>query len=108
MCNLTSLVTTTGYAIWMGYILPELGQPIDEPMTIFGDNQAALSLLAEKRHTWMSQHLEPIDSRLRYWVKTKRMKFAYVSTQANWADCLTKALPRPAFVKCCEAMGLHG
>ena len=95
-------------AIWMGYILPELGQPVDKAMTIFGDNQAALSLLAKKRHTRMSQHMEPTDSRLRHWVKTKRMRFEYVRTQANLADCLTKALPRLALVKCCEAIGLHG
>ena len=93
-------------AIWMGYVLPELGQPLQGPITVFGDNQAALSLLAEKRHTKMSQHMEPIDSRLRWWVSEKRLRFVYVATSDNLADCLTKALPRPALSKCCAGMGL--
>ena len=93
-------------AIWMGYVLPELGQSLTGPVTIQGDNQAALSLLSERRHTKMSQHMEPIDSRLRHWVAEGRLRFVYVSTTANWADCLTKALPRPALVKCCVGMGL--
>ena len=93
-------------AIWMGYVLPELGQPLQGPITVFGDNQAALSLLAEKRHTKMSQHMEPIDNRLRWWVSEKRLQFVYVATASNLADCLTKALPRPALSKCCAGMGL--
>ena len=38
-------------AISMGYVLPELGQSLTGPVTIQGDNQAALSLLSEQRHT---------------------------------------------------------
>ena len=60
----------------MGYILPELGQPVIDILTIFGHNQAAVSLLAEKRHTRMSQHMEPIDSGLRHWIKERRIKFS--------------------------------
>ena len=95
-------------AVWMGYILPELGQPIQDVLTISSDNQAALSLLAEKQHTHMSQHMEPIDSQQRWWVKQGRIRFSYVCTQDIWVDCLTRALPRAALEKCCAAMGLSG
>ena len=94
-------------AIWMGYILPELAQTLAGSITVFGDNQAALSLLAEKRHTKMSQHMEPIDSRIRWWVQERRLRLVYVATQENWADCLAKALPRPVLAKCCIVMGLY-
>ena len=92
-------------AIWMGYVLPELGQPLAGPVTVLGDNQAVLSLLSERRHTKISQQLEPIESRLRWWVSQDRLQFVYVSTTENCVDCLKKALPRPALVKCCRGMG---
>ena len=53
----------------------EFAQPIESPKTVLSDNQAALSLLAEKWHTKMSKNMEPIDSRLRSWVSEKRLCF---------------------------------
>ena len=68
----------------MGYLLPVLAQVLDGPVTVFGDIQAALSLLAEQRHTEkMIQHMEPIESRLRWWVQEGRLKFVYVKTDVN-------------------------
>ena len=32
--------------MWMGFILPELGQPVEDVIAIFSDNQTAPSLLA--------------------------------------------------------------
>ena len=61
-------VSAGRFAILMGYVPPELGQPVPDVITIFKDNQAVLSLLAQKRHARMSQHTEPIDNRVRWWV----------------------------------------
>ena len=45
-------------AIWMGNVLPKLAYVFGGPITMFGHNQAVLSLLAERRHARMSQHME--------------------------------------------------
>ena len=39
--------------IWMGHVLRSFAQMIESAITVLGDNEATLSLLAEKRHTKM-------------------------------------------------------
>ena len=70
-------------AIWMGYVLPKLLRVLEGPVTVFRENQAALSLLVERCHKRMSQHLEPIESRLQWWVQEYCLQFVYVETDAN-------------------------
>ena len=45
-------------AVWMGHILPALAQPLAGPNAVHMDNQAVLSLLAERRYLRMSKHME--------------------------------------------------
>ena len=40
------------------------------------------------------------------WVEAKRIVFDFVPTTENWADCITKALPKPVLLKCLPGMGM--
>jgi hypothetical protein len=100
-------------AIFLYRLLSDLQQwvgpardPHSKTLLILGDNQAALCLLKERRLTQQSMHIETIDCRLRQWVEAKRIAFEFVPTNENWADCLTKALPKPALLKCLAGMGM--
>ena len=51
-------------------------------------------------------HIEPIDCRLRQWVEATRIVFEFVTTNENWADCLTNALPKQELLKRLAGMGM--
>ena len=104
---------TARVAIFLYMLLSDLQQsegparyPFRTTLLTFGDNQAALCLLKERRLTQQLIHLETIDLRLRQWVQAKRMAFDFVSTNENWADCLTKALPKLPLLKCLAGIGM--
>ena len=101
-------------AIFLSRLLTDMQHPVgpsrdilSPAILIYGDNQAALCLLKERRLTQQSQHIETIDCRLRQWVEASRISFEFVPTRDNWADCLTKALPRPALQLCMAGMGMR-
>jgi transposase InsO family protein len=101
-------------AIFLSRLLTDMQHPVgpsrdilSPAILIYGDNQAALCLLKERRLTQQSQHIETIDCRLRQWVEASRISFEFVPTRENWADCLTKALPRPALQLCMAGMGMR-
>ena len=52
--------------IWLGTVLPALGQPLKGSLTTMGDNQAALGLLTEKQHTWIRKNMDLRVSRMHY------------------------------------------
>ena len=37
-------------------------------------------------------------------VEAKNTPFGFIPNNENWADCLTKALPKPALLKCLDGM----
>jgi len=77
--------------------------PIKGPLTIMCDNKAALSLCKDRKEGQRVKHIDVIHHFARDHVATGELGFVYCRSEDNVSDCLTKALPRPAF-----ALGLIG
>jgi hypothetical protein len=82
-------------AIWLRNILTDLGLKLDQPTTIWCDNQSAIALATNATDT--ATHMKHID----IWhhficdtVATKQINIKWCPTEDQAADVLTKALPR--------------
>ncbi|CAI7747450.1 unnamed protein product, partial [Closterium sp. NIES-54] len=74
---------------WLTYLLTDLGEQPRSPPVLYVDNKAMLALCREHR----TKHIA-----LRYFLarelqQHRQLRLAYVASEANTADIVTKALP---------------
>ena len=81
-------------ALWMRNILREFGYPTHSAVTLFIDNQSAISVAKNPEHHGRMKHLDLRWYWLRDNVESGALKPVHLSTNDNVADILTKALPR--------------
>ena len=94
-------------AVWLrSKLLPELGVDHPEPAPIRGDNQVALCRLRNPMTTARSKRIDIIHHWAKERVAEGVISFKYIASADNTADCLTKALPRPALQRCMAGMGM--
>ena len=74
-------------AILLWKRLLDFGYKPNTLIVIYGDNQAALVLLRDRRLTSLSNHLMEGPAMNRVWFTQAK----YVKSQENWADVHTKA-----------------
>ncbi|CAI7786785.1 unnamed protein product [Closterium sp. NIES-53] len=77
---------------WLTYLLTDLREAPRSPPVLFVDNKAMLALCQELRLEHITKHIA-----LRYFLARElqqrgQLRLAYVASQANTADVLTKAL----------------
>ncbi|CAI7920688.1 unnamed protein product [Closterium sp. NIES-53] len=77
---------------WLTYLLTDLGEQPCSPPVLYVDNKAMLALCREHRLEHRTKHIA-----LRYFLarelqQSGQLRLAYVASQANTADVLTKAL----------------
>ena len=80
-------------AVWLRKLLPELGVDVSGPLTLKGDNQAAIALLHNPMSTTRSKHIDIVHHFGRERVLRGEVAFEYCASKDNVADCLTKPLP---------------
>lgn len=93
-------------ALWLRKLISDLGIPASGPVTIYSDNQAAISLLKNPITSARSKHIDVHYHFARERVARKEVEFIYCRTDDNVADALTKALPDCKFTACCKGMGM--
>jgi Reverse transcriptase (RNA-dependent DNA polymerase) len=93
--------------MWMRNLLQELGFPVSQPSTFHIDNQSALSVAKNPEHHGRMKHLDMRYFWLRDAVEQGILTPAYVPTEDQAADLLTKSLCVQKVVKCCGMMGLR-
>jgi hypothetical protein len=71
--------------------------PLKGPLTILCDNKAALSLCKDRKEGQRVKHIDIIHHFARDHVASGELQYLYCKSCDNVSDCLTKALPRPAF-----------
>jgi hypothetical protein len=82
-------------ALWLRQFLEELFGPINEPFTLYGDNQSAIAL-AHSQAGQFHARTKHIDIRyhfIRYCIENGSIQLLYCPTEDMVADALTKALP---------------
>ncbi|XP_057864630.1 secreted RxLR effector protein 161-like [Cryptomeria japonica] len=83
--------------LWMSYQLVDLAIKISKPMSIFCDNTSAIQI---SKNPMMHSHTKHIAIKLQFLheqVSSNEVTLIHVSSQAQVADILTKALPEEQF-----------
>ena len=75
-------------------------------MLFYCDNTAALSLLQDRKAGQRVKHIDIMHHFARDRVMRGDLEFVYCRSENNISDCLTKALPRPAFEVCLVGLGM--
>jgi len=99
-----ALTQATKQAIWIRHFLEELGAELD-PIVIFGDNQGSLALARNDVFHQRTKHIDIQWHWIRDMIKAELVELHYCPTDQMIANCLTKALPHPAFVQHSRSMG---
>ncbi|CAI7889822.1 unnamed protein product [Closterium sp. NIES-54] len=91
---------------WLTYLLTNLGEAPRSPLVLYVDNKAMLALCQEHRLEHRTKHIA-----LRYFLARElqqrgQLRLAYVASQANTADVLTKALQPCDHQRFCTVLGL--
>lgn len=94
-------------AVHLDQQLTELGEPLGHPFVVFGDNQGAIALTKEARFHNSTKCIRLAEHIARDLVETGIITVEYIPTADMVADIMTKALPRPAFERCRDALGIR-
>lgn len=79
-------------AVWIRRILADFGLPLNEPTTIFEDNQSCLKLIEEEKLSSKSKHIDTRFHFVKDYVEKGLVKCVYCPTGEMIADLLTKPL----------------
>jgi transposase InsO family protein len=92
--------------LWFRQLLADFGVSVGV-VQMFGDNQAALTLVSNPVITARSKHIDVMHHFVRERVLRGEVSFSYCPTTEQVADCLTKSLSPTLFSACCVGMGMH-
>jgi hypothetical protein len=94
-------------AKWMTSWYTELDQFYDLPVTVYCDNEAAVTLAKNANGHSKIKHISMKAHWIREIVETKEVLVEGISTEENVADIFTKALHRPKHEKFVNMMGME-
>ena len=99
----------TQEVIWSTEFLRESGQlyHAERPCVVFCDNQGAISISKNDIVSNLTKHINPKYHFVKDCVKNEILRFTYISTCENIADCFTKALGCTKIRICNERLGLN-
>ena len=94
-------------ALWLKKLMGDLCiSSCAEPVMIYCDNQAAISLLKHPISSQRSKHIDVLHHFARERVARGEVTFNYCSTDRMFADFLTKAVPEQKFAQCMKGLGM--
>ncbi|KAG5728177.1 hypothetical protein E4T56_gene19310 [Termitomyces sp. T112] len=96
----------TKEAIWLRVLLEDLGYPQLHATVIHADNQGCIALARNPVAHSRAKHIDIRHHFLRERDETKEIELRYCSTKDMLADIFTKSLPREAFEKFRDALGV--
>ena len=94
-------------AMFITYIMEELGHKQTKPITIKADNTAAIAIANDPMHHKRTKHIRRRQLFVREAVADGNITLQYVRTNNNVADVFTKALPRKPFQQYRMELGLR-
>ena len=96
----------TKEAVWLRTLLKEVGYPQSQATIVHADNQSAIALAQNPISHSRAKHIDIRFHFIQEHIERNEIKLQYISTHQMVADILTKALPREAFEKFREALGV--
>ena len=97
----------TKEVVWLRRLLSELGQAIDVPTHLHIDNQSAIAIARNPEFHDRTKHIDVRYHFLQQKVDSKEILLAYLPTNDQIADALTKGLPRAKHERFSKEMGLR-
>lgn len=92
-------------SLWLRRLLGDLGQYAG-PATLSEDNTACIAMLTNEEMSPRTKHVDVCYQLIRDSVERQQVVLEYVPTEEQRADGLTKALPRDAFTRFREWVGM--
>ena len=89
----------TQEALWLRYILEEIGISMQTPLVLYEDNQAAIKFSKNQGQHRRTKHVDLRYHFVRERVNAGDIVLEYISTHNQLADILTKALDLSTFCK---------
>ena len=93
--------------LWLRQLLRDLDIPVDEPTTVYEDNQSSIKLVESERSTRRTKHIDVFHHFMRDLQATDVINVLYCSTEAMIADVLTKPLPKDSFRSFVQQLGIE-
>lgn len=82
---------------WLRKLLKDLDCPVDQPTKLLVDNQSTIKLIRNPEFHKRTKHIDIKFHFIREKVENDELDVAYVCSEYQLADLLTKALPRNRF-----------
>jgi hypothetical protein len=93
--------------LWLHSLISEVFGALQEPTTLFSDNQAAITLTCDHQyHTW-TKHINVRYHWIHWVIKQGAIKVIYCPTNDMVANMLTKALPLAKVKHFAAGLELH-
>jgi Reverse transcriptase (RNA-dependent DNA polymerase) len=92
--------------LWLRSLISEVFGTLQEPTTLFSDNQAAISLMRDHQYHARTKHIDVRYHWIRWVVEQGAIKVIYCPTDDMVADALTKALPSAKVKHFATGLGL--
>ncbi len=93
--------------IFLKKVMEDLGTVIEQPISLFEDNQSAIKVIKNFRNNRRVKHLEIKCSFLLDLCERKACEIKYVDTSHQLADAMTKSLPNVVFKIFLQARNLQ-
>lgn len=93
-------------AVWIKRLLKDLGEPVDQAITIFEDNQGCISFSTAERSSGRVKHIDTKRHFIRELCDRRTITLLYCPSAEMIADALTKPLGRLMFNKFIDRIGL--
>lgn len=94
-------------ALWLHQLIAQIFGPTSGPITLFSDNQSAITLTHGHQYHPRTKHIDIRFHFLRWVVKNGQVQLIYCPTDDMVADTLTKALPSMKVKHFAAALGLR-
>ena len=93
--------------LWVRIILKDLKINFEEPMKLYCDNKAAISIAHNPVQHDRTKHVEVDRHFIKEKVESKEVCLNYVPTKHQLADVLTKGLDRGSYENLVSKLGMH-
>lgn len=93
-------------SMWVVNLLKSVQREVNEPVTLFEDNQPCISITSDPRKLKRMKHIEVQYCFVRELIERGKLVLKYLPTDEQPADMLTKGLPAPRFRKFRDMVGV--